>query len=112
MSKLYELIDELETILYKVGDAPTECTEDELMNMLIGVIQLHKVRYEKMWASWDQFQRTNRLGDYADQHSTANGLEQHADSAYDRHDLGETNPYYGMNWPNDFSGAHDTEPMK
>jgi hypothetical protein len=45
--------------LYKVGDASTQPTEDELMNMLIGVIDLHKVRYEKMWASWNEFQKQN-----------------------------------------------------
>ena len=45
--------------MYKVGDAPTNYTEDELMNMLIGVIDLQKVRYEKMWASWNEFQKQN-----------------------------------------------------
>jgi hypothetical protein len=45
--------EELETILYKVGDSPTPPTEDELANMLIGVIELHKVRYEKMWNTFE-----------------------------------------------------------
>ena len=47
MSDTYNIFNELETILYKVGDAPTQPTEDQLMNMLIGVMDLHKVRYEK-----------------------------------------------------------------
>ena len=59
MSDTYNIFNELETILYKVGDAPTQPTEDELANMLIGVIGLHKVRYEKMWASWNEFQKQN-----------------------------------------------------
>jgi hypothetical protein len=59
MSDTYNIFNELETILYKVGDAPTQPTEDELMNMLIGVMDLHKVRYEKMWASWNEFQKQN-----------------------------------------------------
>ena len=41
MSDTHDIFNELETILYKVGDAPTQPTEDELMNMLIGVIGLH-----------------------------------------------------------------------
>ena len=53
MSDTYNIFNELETILYKVGDAPTQPTEDELMNMLIGVMDLHKVRYEKMWATFE-----------------------------------------------------------
>ena len=44
MSDTYNIFNELETILYKVGDAPTQPTEDQLMNMLIGVMDLHKVR--------------------------------------------------------------------
>ena len=59
MSDTYNIFNELETILYKVGDAPTQPTEDELMNMLIGVIDLHKVRYEKMWTSWEDFKKQN-----------------------------------------------------
>ena len=59
MSDTYNIFNELETILYKVGDAPTQPTEDELMNMLIGVMDLHKVRYEKMWTSWNEFQKQN-----------------------------------------------------
>lgn len=59
MSDTYNIFNELETILYKVGDAPTQPTEDQLLNMLIGVMDLHKVRYEKMWASWNEFQKQN-----------------------------------------------------
>ena len=59
MGDTHNIFNELETILYKVGDAPTQPTEDELMNMLIGVMDLHKVRYEKMWASWNEFQKQN-----------------------------------------------------
>lgn len=59
MSDTHNIFNELETILYKVGDAPTQPTEDQLMNMLIGVMDLHKVRYEKMWASWNEFQKQN-----------------------------------------------------
>lgn len=59
MSDTYNVFNELETILYKVGDAPTQPTEDQLMNMLIGVIDLQKTRYEKMWASWEDFKKQN-----------------------------------------------------
>ena len=42
MSDTYNIFNELETILYKIGDAPTEPTEDQLMNMLHAVIDTHK----------------------------------------------------------------------
>jgi len=41
--------EELETLLYRIGDSPVAPSEDELMNMLIGIIELNKVRYEKLW---------------------------------------------------------------
>ena len=45
----YTTIDELETVLYKIGDSPTPPTEDELANMLIGIIDLSKARHGKLW---------------------------------------------------------------
>jgi hypothetical protein len=63
MSDTYNIFNELETILYKVGDAPTQPTEDQLMNMLNGVMDLHKVRYEKMWASWNEYTKHNNKPD-------------------------------------------------
>ena len=59
MSDTYNIFNELETILYKIGDAPIQPTEDQLMNMLIGVIDLQKTRYEKMWATWEDFKKQN-----------------------------------------------------
>ena len=46
--------DDLETLLYKIGDSPTPPTEDELLNMLIGILDMNKVRYEKMWNALQQ----------------------------------------------------------
>lgn len=57
MTQMYNLQDELETILFAVGDSPTKPTEDQLMNMLIGVIELHRTRYEKMWMSWNAIEK-------------------------------------------------------
>jgi hypothetical protein len=46
--------EDLEALLYKVGDSPTPPTEDELTNALIGMIELHKIRYEKLWNCFEQ----------------------------------------------------------
>jgi hypothetical protein len=54
MASMLLLEDELNTILYKIGDSPVPPTEDELANMLIGIIDLHKVRYEKMWNTFEE----------------------------------------------------------
>ena len=40
---------ELELLLYSVGDSPVVSTEDQLMNMIIGMQAMHKKRYEQLW---------------------------------------------------------------
>ena len=45
--------DELETLLYRIGDSPVVPTEDEIMNIIIGIIALNKVRYEKLWNTFE-----------------------------------------------------------
>ena len=47
--------EELETLLYRVGDSPVTPSEDEVMNILIGIITLNKVRYEKLWNTFEAF---------------------------------------------------------
>jgi hypothetical protein len=46
--------EDLKALLYKVGDSPTSPTEDELANTIIGMIELHKIRYEKLWNCFEQ----------------------------------------------------------
>ena len=49
ITNVFDINDELELLMYRIGDSPVSPTEDELMNMLIGIIELNKVRYEKLW---------------------------------------------------------------
>ena len=46
ISEVFTTNEELETLLYRIGDSPVTPTEDEILNMLIGIIELNKVRYE------------------------------------------------------------------
>ena len=55
------LTEELETILYKVGDAPKRPSEDELMNMLIGVIELCKVRKERLFFTFETLLKEKKI---------------------------------------------------
>ena len=45
--------EELETLLYRIGDSPVTPSEDEIMNIIIGIIALNKVRYEKLWNTFE-----------------------------------------------------------
>ena len=53
--------EELEAILYKVGDSPKQPTEDELMNMLIGVIELSKVRHERAFNTFEALVKDGKI---------------------------------------------------
>jgi hypothetical protein len=54
MSDLHQIGEDIETIIYAIGDCPINHTEDQLLNMLIGVKQLHDTRYQKMWNVFEQ----------------------------------------------------------
>ena len=53
--------EELEAILYKVGDSPKPPTEDELVNMLIGVIELSKVRHERAFNTFETLVKDGKI---------------------------------------------------
>ena len=54
MSNLHQIGEDIETIIYAIGDSPIKHTEDQLLNMLIGIKQLHDTRYQKMWNVFEQ----------------------------------------------------------
>lgn len=53
ISEVFTTNEELEVLLYRIGDSPVTPTEDELLNMLIGIKELNKVRYEKLWNTFE-----------------------------------------------------------
>ena len=65
MAGTYNILEEMETLLYAIGDSAKSYTEDEMMNMLIGMLDLQKARYEKMWQYWDAFCKVNKIGEYS-----------------------------------------------
>ena len=54
MSDVHQVGDDIETMIYAIGDSPIKHTEDQLLNMLIGIKQLHETRYQKMWNVFEQ----------------------------------------------------------
>ena len=47
--------DELEALLYKVGDSPVPPTEDNIMNVIIGMIELHEIRTERLQSAFEAY---------------------------------------------------------
>lgn len=54
MSKLYCLSDEIDDIMFAYADSDVKPTEDAILNMLIGIKQLHETRYQRMWQIFEQ----------------------------------------------------------
>jgi hypothetical protein len=54
MGDMAQTPNDIETIIYAIGDCPIKHTEDELLNMLIGIKQLHDTRYQKMWNTFEE----------------------------------------------------------
>jgi hypothetical protein len=62
MSNMSNIQNDIDALIYAIGDSPRKYTEDELLNMLIGMSQLHKTRYDMMWQEYGSF-RKNKVGE-------------------------------------------------
>jgi hypothetical protein len=54
IGQMAQFTTDIDTVIYAIGDAPEPATEDELLNMLIGMKQLHETRYQKMWSIFEE----------------------------------------------------------
>ena len=66
MGKMSNIQDNIDALIYAVGDAPRKYTEDELLNMLMGMSQLHQTWYDNLWMEYENYRRTNNLFDKDD----------------------------------------------
>lgn len=66
MGMMSKIQSDIDTIIYAIGDSPRKYTEDELLNMLIGMSQLHQTRYDNLWVEYENFKRENRAFDEDD----------------------------------------------
>ena len=66
MGMMSEIQSDIDTMMYAIGDAPRQYTEDELLNMLIGMSQLHQTRYDNLWVQYENYRRENNMFDEDD----------------------------------------------
>ena len=66
MGNLNNIQDDIDAVIYAIGDSPQQYTEDELLNMLMGMSQLHQTWYDKLWVEYENFKRENRVFDEDD----------------------------------------------
>lgn len=61
MGEMLSTQNDIETLIYAIGDSPIKHTEDELLNMLIGMKQLNEIRYQKMWGIFEQLIKDKKI---------------------------------------------------
>lgn len=61
MSNMSNIQNDIDALIYAIGDSPRKYTEDELLNMLIGMSQLHKTRYDMMWQEYATFKQKRKI---------------------------------------------------
>ena len=53
---LDQVEQQLEELLYLVGDAPQPATEDQIMNYVIGMIESVKIKKQQLCCPWESFE--------------------------------------------------------
>lgn len=53
MTAMGNVGDDINTVIHAYGDAKIKPTEDDMLNMLIGIKALHDARYERMWETFE-----------------------------------------------------------
>ena len=66
MGNMSNIQDNIDALIYAIGDAPRKYTEDELLNMLMGMSQLHQTWYDKLWMEYENYRHENKLFDEDD----------------------------------------------
>ena len=46
---MYQIIDDLKSMMHKEFDTEEGLTDDQKMNIIIGLMELHKVRCDALW---------------------------------------------------------------
>jgi hypothetical protein len=66
MSNLNNIQGNIDAVIHAIGDSPKQYTEDELLNMLMGMSQIHQAWYDNLWMEYENYRRANNLFDKDD----------------------------------------------
>lgn len=61
ISKMLNIIDDLEVLIKKMYDMPEKPSEDQVLNTLFGIMELHKQRHEQLWAQFEDMIKEERI---------------------------------------------------
>ncbi len=61
MQSCWTTKDDLENLLWKLGDDPEAPTEDEVQNTLIGIIELHNIRCKRLFSCFEEMLKNGAI---------------------------------------------------
>ena len=63
ISRMMDTDNEIDDIIYKVGDCAERPSEDDVLNLLIGVKALNQARYNRMWNTFERLVKDGVITD-------------------------------------------------
>jgi hypothetical protein len=54
LASMYNVVDDIDNIIYRVGDCEKQPSEDQLLNMLIGMNEMYMVKHERVCTAFEQ----------------------------------------------------------
>jgi len=67
MADMSDIDDELQILLHAVGDSRVRPTEDQIMNMIIGMQEMQKFRYHRLWDEYQNLKKQIRNKEIKDE---------------------------------------------
>lgn len=64
MSNMNNIQDNIDTLIFAIGDSPRKYTEDQLLNMLMGMSELHQTLYDKLWMEYESLKKKHGIGEH------------------------------------------------
>ena len=66
LGKINLIQDNIRAVIQAIGDSPRKYTEDELLNMLMSMSQLHQTWVDNAWVEYENFKREHNAFDKDD----------------------------------------------
>jgi len=66
ISKMSNIQDNIDALIFAIGDSPRQYTDDELLNMLMGMSQTHQTWCDNLWMEHENFKRKHQILDEDD----------------------------------------------
>ena len=69
ITKILDIDDLLDDLMYMYADAPNPPTEDDVVNMIIGIKSTLNIRYDKLWNTFEQLVKDGTIDDAHRRHT-------------------------------------------